>query len=227
MTTWDKILVGGLLVLWTVLMLGGPAGALPTTGAATGVTSNNANIPVTGITGTYVWVEWGQNPGGYAWITPNQTASAGSATVRIWGTPLLGHTKYYAVACDQSGCGNEISFTTLAVTPLPTTTYGQAMQNILYSHFNTTTIAGTLFESYSHVIPASIMWGFLFMGIIVGMWFRNKSTRLIGIVMMISSPFIISASTGLHLGITLQMQALGQALLAAGLAGVALSFIKK
>jgi len=59
------------------------------------------------------------------------------------------------------------------------------------------------------------------------MWMRTKSVRLISILMMISSPFIVSSGLGLYMGIPLVEQALGQALLAAGIAGIMLSFVKK
>jgi hypothetical protein len=200
--------------------------ALPTTGAATMIGSNNVTIPVTVITGSLVWVNWGQNPGGECWNTPNQTVSGASASVTISGSPLLGFTKYYAVACDSTGCGNEISFTTLPITPIPVTNYAAGYRNLTESRFNLVMIGGTLFRAYTTLMPASVVFGLLFGGITIGMWQRTRSVRLISILMMIASPFIVLSGAGLMLGVPLAEQSLGQVLLAAGLAGVFLSFIK-
>jgi hypothetical protein len=216
-----------LLLINAILYFSGAAAlALPTTGAATLIGSNNVTIPVTGITGTQVWVNWGQNPGGECWNVPNQTPSAGSASITISGAPLLGFTKYYAVACDSTGCGNEISFTTLQVTPIQVTNYGAGYRNLTESRFNMILVGGTLFRAYTTLMPASVVFGLLFGVITIGMWQRTKSVRLIGILMMIASPFIVMSGAGLMLGVPLAEQALGQTLLAAGLAGVFLSFIK-
>jgi PKD repeat protein len=96
----------------------------------TGINSNGANFTVSGITGSNVWLVYGQNSGGYTWITPNTTATSGWATIWLSGSPIFGNTRYYVQACDQTGCGNEVSFSTLAITPMPTTTYGAGYKAI-------------------------------------------------------------------------------------------------
>jgi hypothetical protein len=203
--------------------------ALPTTGAAGSITSNSASFDVVGITGTDVWIEWGQNPGGEIWNTPNATASGGVATVFINGSPLLGGTLYYAKACDSSGCditSPESSFTTVPVTPVPVTQFGTGYRNLTATRFNPVLIGGTLFKAYTNIMPSSVVFGMLFGVIVIGMWQRTKSVRLVSILMMIASPFIVLSNAGLMLGVPLAEQALGQVLLALGFAGVALSFIK-
>jgi hypothetical protein len=212
------------LILLTILVQ--VSTALPTTGAAIDISSNNATIPVTGITGTEVWVIWGQNPGGEIWNVPNQTPTAGSADIVISGSPLLGFTRYYVKACDSTGCGNEISFTTAAITPIPVTQFGAAYRNLTANRFNLVLVGGVLFRAYTTLMPASVAFGFLFGVIVIAMWQRTKSVRLVSILMMIASPFIVLSGAGLMLGVPLAEQAIGQTLLAAGLAGVFLSFIK-
>lgn len=205
-----------------------PVSALPTTGAATLIGPNNATIPVTGITGAEAYLLWGGTPGGEVWNTPNWTASgAGAADIKIEGAPMLAGTKYWVKACDQTGCGNEISFTSGAAVPITVVAYGAGMRNLTATRFNTVLIAGTLFKGYTNLMPASIMFGLLFGAIVMGSWIRNRSVRLISILMIIVSPFIVSSNAGLYMGIPLVEQALGQALLAIGLTGVMLSFIKK
>jgi len=225
------IRVGRVLVALVVLLAAiCPVGAVPTTGAVTLVGSNNATIAVAGITGDTVWMMWGQGPaaGSMVWVTPNQTASGGTASVTIWGAPILGSTTYYASACDSTGCDTgSVSFTTAPVTAPPVRNFGQAFGNITASHFNLVTIGGALLSAYTNVMPMSVMFGMLFGVITLGIWTRTKTVRTIAITMCIVSPFIVASGAGLYLGLPLMEQALGQALLAAGLAGILLSLIKK
>ena len=201
--------------------------AVPTTGSPTGITSNSVNISVTNLVGTSAYVEYGANSGGEMWYSDTWNVTSNATTVVIYGAPLIGGQTYYAKACDDTGCGNEVSFTLSAITPLPTTTYGAQLQSMMITHFSILYLAGQLFAAYTNVVPATVMFGIIFGMIVIGIWYRTKSVRLIGILMMISSPFIVDSNSGLMLGIPLVEQAIGQALLAAGFAGIMLSFIKK
>lgn len=87
-------------------------------------------MTVNNINGADVWAVYGQNSGKYAWASSNATATGGWATVQIQGGALLGNRLYYAKACDSTGCGNEISFTTVTVTAAPQTTFGNVYKNI-------------------------------------------------------------------------------------------------
>jgi hypothetical protein len=215
-----------LLIANAIIYFSGAAAlALPVTGTPALVSPNDVTIPVTGAVGETT-ILWGQNPTGYVWNTPNGTPVAGNVDINITGAPILGGTKYYAVACDTTGCGNEVSFTTLPITPITVVPYGAGYRNITATRWNLILIGATLFKAYTTVMPASLVWGLLFGGIVIGTWFRTKSVRLISIVMMIASPFIVLSNAGLMLGIPLAEQSLGQVLLAAGFAGMMLSFIK-
>jgi PKD repeat protein len=92
-------------------------------------TSSRVNLTVSGITGSEVWIVYGQKSNAYAWITPNTTATGSWADVYV-DSPMLGNTRYYARACDSTGCGNEVSWTTVPVTAAPATNYGAAYKNI-------------------------------------------------------------------------------------------------
>ena len=95
-------------------------------------TSNSVNFTITGITGSDVWIKYGQNPSGYTWITTNYTAAGGVAVIQVSGYPMFGSTRYYATACDMTGaCGNEVTWTTTTITPMPTTTYGAAFKRFI------------------------------------------------------------------------------------------------
>lgn len=94
------------------------------------LTSSGIDMTVNNINGADVWAVYGQNSGKYAWASSNATATGGWATVQIQGGALLGNRLYYAKACDSTGCGNEISFTTVTVTAAPQTTFGNVYKNI-------------------------------------------------------------------------------------------------
>ena len=108
-----------------------PSGIGPQIVSASDLTSNGVNFTVVNIYGDNVWIVYGQNSNGYTWITQNFTSDGGTATAVLQGSPLFGNTKYYAKACDISGCGNEYTFSTVAITPAPATNFGQGIRNIL------------------------------------------------------------------------------------------------
>jgi len=218
----------GLFLLFVCLLLIVPAMAAPTTGAAVLIGSNNVTIPMAGVTGTNCWVLWGQTPEGMLWVTSNATASAGAANALIWGAPLTGNTVYYAKACDLTGCdaGSQM-FTTAAITPIPTSSFGTGFRNITDTHFQPMYLVPAIFLAYFNVVPATIFFGILFGMVTLGIWRRTKSVRMISVLMIIISPLIMTANTGMNFGVPVTFQALGQALMAAGVAGMLLSLVKK
>ena len=90
-------LLGILLGLLAIIAV---AGAVPTTGAASDITSNGWNMTITGVTGNDCWVMWGDFSGGENWATPNTTASGGTANIQVLGTPIFGGEKVWYQACD-------------------------------------------------------------------------------------------------------------------------------
>jgi len=202
-----------------MLMLVSLASAVPTTGAATLIGSNNATITLTGCTGTDAWVVWGQNSEGYAWNTANYTPVAGTVDVVIYGAPLLGGTYYYAKGCDASGCGNQITFTTLPITPLPITTFGAGYRNLSASHFNIMYIAPNIENVYTYGMPRLFLYGFLISMVFIGLWFRTRSVRLTASMALIFGGLLFYPTSGLMLGIPASAQILGAVLIVLGLAG--------
>lgn len=88
-------------------------------------------------------------------------------------------------------------------------------------------LAPGILAAYTTIIPASIFWGLLFMMIFIGFWARNRSIRLPAILGILISPLIMTAGVGISWGVPLAIQSIGQGLLAASLAAVLLSFIKR
>lgn len=214
-----------LVILWILLV--GFVNAIPTTGIATDITSNGFNSTLTGVTGTECWIMWGDGPGLENWATPPVTAVAGTAQVSVLGSPIYGGESVYYQGCDSTGCGNERQVTIAAITPMPTTTFGQPLTNITRSRWDIRVVVFSLWAGYTTVTPQTVLIGIAFFFIMIGIWMRTKSVRLIAVLGIIISPFIMYTSSGLMLGMPSIGQAVAQGLLAAGLAGVLFSFMRK
>ena len=80
---------------------------------------------------------------------------------------------------------------------------------------------------YTNLFGTTLFFGLIFGFLVLGMWRRTNSVRLVSIVMIILSPLIMTSGVGISWGIPTTMQAIGNALLSAGIAGVLLSFIKR
>jgi hypothetical protein len=209
-----------------IVLLVGVVSALPTTGAASGITSNNFTIGVAGASGpTFIW--YGTQSGYPIWKSDNYTTAGGVVSIVVWGSPIMGGQTYYATACDSTGCGNQVSFSTLAITPVPTHGYDAGFNTIVVSHWNLMAITSAIIGAYTASIPTTIVFGIIFGFIIIGFWRQMRSVRLISILLMILSPLIMYPTTGLMLGMPGVMQSLGAMMFACGLAGILLSFIKK
>ena len=81
--------------------------------------------------------------------------------------------------------------------------------------------------AYRNIIPNTIFFGVLFGVLVLGFWRRNRSVRLVSILFIMLGPFLFFSDAGLMLGIPGAEQGIGIVLLALGLAGIMLSFIKR
>jgi hypothetical protein len=217
-------LLFGLLVIITLLVTS--VSAIPTGGAASAISSNNFTVAVTGSDGGDTWIAWGEAQGAHPWASSFYT---GDGDVVVWGAPIIGGSTVYYVACDTTGCDpNEQTLSIPAITPLPTTTFGAAFKNMSARHFAIDSIAPNLLPGYFATgISASLLWGIMFFFILFGFWFRTRSVRLVLILAFIMSVFILTPTAGLMLGAPLMFQYVAQGLMAAAIAGVLISFIRK
>lgn len=203
--------------------------AVPTTNAATMVDSNNATVSMSGAAGE-CWFIWGQQDKyNETWRTPNSTPIGGVCSYRIKGSPLLGDTKFYYAGCDSTGCGNELYFITLEVTPIPTTTYGAIFDNLTENGMDLTLVGWQSTAPYMWLVPGfkSLVWGVIFMFIFIGLWLRGRDVTVPTIVGFIAGSFLFSSGYGLNLGIPLEFAGISQGLMYASLAGIILAIIKK
>lgn len=214
-----------LVAAWIVIV--SIVSAVPITGVATGISSNGFNVSATGVTGTEAWVMWGDYTGMENWASVPATSVAGTANITVLGAPIYGGEYIYYQACDETGCGNELTISITSITPMPTTTHGILMRNITKSRFDPLVITQSLWSGYTQVTPSTVVFSIALMFFMIGIWFRTKSVRLIAVVGILISPFVMFGSQGLYLGIPSIGIGIAQGLLAAGLCGIMFSFARK
>jgi hypothetical protein len=221
-----------LISLLILAMLVAPAAAVPNTLPATLISSNNVTLNCNGVTGTDVWFKIGLSQNTLPWQTDNSTSNGGLGNATLIGTPLYSGYTYYYLACDQSGCAavsNEQTFTVTVPTPIPTTTYGIAMNNMTQSRFNIFYIVNDLLMPLTWAIGANglVLVTSIFLAMVyLAYWRTGGSTRIPSIMGILSGVFLWSGSAGV-VNISPVFSLFGQGLLYASIAGLLLSFIKR
>lgn len=220
-----------LLVIGLVLLAGGLATAAPVTGAATLIGSNNATLHMTSAGGLTSWFEWGQNTNLLTWKSKNFTSTAGDNPIVVKGSPLNGNTVFYFRACDTTGCGAQLSFTTAAITPMPTTTFGNTYENLTESNFDLTILPLNIVAPYQWTLPGSlvaVMWALVFSTIFLGMWMSGRSTFIPAILGLMAGSFLWVNGVGmLNMPISPEMVDLGQGVVMASIAGLITMAMKR
>lgn len=200
--------------------------AVPTTGAASAISSNNFTSTATGVSGGSAWVIWGHSSGNENFNTGNTTATGGSSTIMVWGAPLIGGRTVYYKACDVTGCGNERTVSIPAITPLPVPTFGDPLRSVITSHFAIINITAAIPAAYGLTgSPIILLWGIMYLCVFVGFWLRTRSVGLALFMVLLTVPFLASEYAGLYLG--MPSIAVGFiALLAAAMAGLVMTLVK-
>jgi hypothetical protein len=220
------------LLIAAVIVL--PAMAVPTTTAATAVGDNNATLHATGASGPS-WFMWGMYTGKLYLRTANTTPSGGAISTTVWDFPIYPSTSYVFKACDVSGCGSELSFTTVALTITPDITLGYPLSNMTESHFDLSYMPRNIlypatapFQPNDEQLGISLISSLFVMGIIFGQWFRGRNTIIPAFTFMIIGVFLMGADAyAIGPGVLSDWAAVGTGLLAASLAGVIMSLFKK
>ena len=211
----------------------GIASAVPTTSSATSVGNNNVTMNGYGVSpGSTGWFQFGMRSG-YAYAhTKNLTANeSGSITYTMRGTPLFGCTSYYYRACDPTGCGAEVSFITLAVTPLPTVTFGSFIENVTENQFDPGNLIWNSIQLYvppdTGGLGLTIFFSLFLSMIFVGIWLRTRGTMVATALGVICIGLFVGMATGLQWGMAPEFVAAAQALLYVSFAGIIVSFTFK
>jgi hypothetical protein len=201
----------------------GICGAVPTTDAASGVTTREATFNSHG-GATMCWFTWGgSSTGNLIYSTPNDSSCSG--TYLQLGSPLLTSFTYYVKACDVTGCGNAISFTTPPATISNRTYYGDGVIAMARSGMNVTQIMSLILVPYTSTITAPITWGMLFLFIFLGLWIKPKDITIPLILAFIAGGAIWSGTSAL--GIPPEFVDIGQGLMYAAVAGLVFSWFTK
>lgn len=198
----------------------------PITGTVYGVTSKCVNLSATGAASP-VWWEYGTVSGRYGWKTENVTAVGGIANSTECGTPLMSNTKFYFKACNQNGCGSEVSTTLAAVTPAPTTTFGKTAQNISVAHFDVSMMGGAIYEPYTWAAAnADIVTGTILLFIFAGFWLRQRELILPVIIGLLGSSLLLY-SGATSVGIPPEMLIVVVGLVSVAIAGIITGMLKR
>jgi PKD repeat protein len=145
---------------------------------ATGLGTQEAvlNGELAAATDTEVWFEYGTKSNSYGFKTEPVTAEPGSLIqTPLKRFPLIaGQTYYYRAAC-ADGYGAEKTFTLPTLSPHPTTTYGAAADQFLYSFEDGDTMIQDMTEATWSPYVATL--GALFFGLVIGAIFINLAMK--------------------------------------------------
>jgi hypothetical protein len=213
-----------LILFIMLLLMVGVATALPTTGAVTGIDANKVTFNAVGGSGE-AYFKWGTSSGyNYFWTTPNQSVS-GAFTDYQEGMPMLSRETYYVVACDSTGCGNEVSFVVPAATPLNQTSYGVGAITIMRNGFNITKTLPLMPTPFTNALSGPWVYALLFFFIFSSWWMRQGDVTIPMIVALVFG-FTIWGG-GSIMGMPGEVMNVGMGLCIAAVAGLFFSFFSK
>jgi hypothetical protein len=113
------------------------------------------------------------------------------------------------------------------VSPLPTTTFGKAMDNLTDSHFNLLYFPSDALSPYGFTVMGnlSIPAFLIFLFIYLGMWLSTSNLRLASITgLLLSGAFLFSGGIGVSMPVVIQPLAFGALL--ASVVGITMSMFK-
>jgi hypothetical protein len=219
-------------ILLTILaiVIVGQATAAPTAPVVS-TAADKATFTTTGYTGV-VWFQWGQNQNYPEFRTPNTTTGRGDTSTGIYYPA----TTFYVRAYDITGSSDATTFSAVTPTPLTQTTFGQPIEDIVGSGFNTTTIATIMWTPFLWVFPDNMVrdnsaWALyagLFVALlIVSMWFQVRRTYLPWFIGLLVLSLLTTQTAGLGINLPAEIQSIGQMCMVLALSGIIVSIIKK
>jgi hypothetical protein len=211
------------------------AGAAPSGTSVSAVGNNNATFSAGGFDSAGGWFEYGLTPQSMNAWTSTETPNGSSITWTESGSPLTTSTTFYVTACDATGCDpNAVSFTTLAATPFPSTTYGYLLTNASKNKYNPLMFVTNWGMPYVWLWPAnamvfgiSVITAIVLFCIFYGAVIRNRGVSVPVSLGIVTAPFLLTASAGMYLGMPVEFQGIAQGCLYACLAGIFLIWLKK
>jgi hypothetical protein len=209
--------------------------AIPIMSPASNIGNNNFTLTCGAAVGD-TFFKWGtQEDYQLVWtvnVTPN---GEDVATTTEYGSPISPMTTYYATCCDSTGCDDTpVSFNTTSAVPIPTSTLGKGIDNMTASRFNVLYMPYHIVTPYTWWLPEDerqtatmIVFGTVFLFVYLGLWLRGRGVAVAVIMGLLTSSMVVSANSGLHLGIPEEFMVIAHALLVTSIAGIFLIFLKK
>jgi len=197
------IIIIGLILCLLAFSINGSASYNPVTLSSTNITSSssqlNGYINTSLVPSGSVWFEWGTSSGSYSFRTDKQDIAdigAGNFSAILSGLSIRAKNTYYyrAVAQSQENgtvYGNEMSFTTPSLTPIPDYNFDKNYNELVNDSFVIPSYAETLPLTFTDVM-GTFFWGLFFMMIFVVMWIRQDDVTNVSIIGMISSGVILT-----------------------------------
>ena len=139
-----------------------------------------------------------------------------------YGPPMLSGTQYYVVACDNTGCGNQVTWTTPVIQPLNQSHYGDSLFNSTRYGMNSTSLVPAITRPYTGTMTAPVAWGLLFFFLFTGMWMKTKDIFLPCMMAIVAGGAIWMGNGAL--GVPPEWADIGQGLMYAAIAGIAFSW---
>lgn len=155
---------------------------LPVSDIGTNYVTLNGNVTF-GVGTVIVWFEYGRNRDSYTFRTANQTkTSPGNFSQKIEGIQLMPDTMYYFRAVGTgSGIeyGDDLTFTTSALTPFEEKDFGKNYDELKESKFNISSLAKILPKTYTNMmLQSNIFYGLFFGLIFLALWIRQEDVIL-------------------------------------------------
>ena len=155
---------------------------LPISDIGTNYVTLNGNATF-GISSATVWFEYGRNKDSYTFRTINQTkTSSGNFSQKVEGIQLMPDTMYYFRAVGTgSGTeyGDDLTFTTSALTPFEEKDFGKNYDELKESKFNMSSLAKILPKTYTDMmLQSNIFFGLFFGLIFLALWIRTEDVIL-------------------------------------------------
>jgi hypothetical protein len=88
-------------------------------------------------------------------------------------------------------------------------------------------IPPALLGGFTSVVPPVVFFGITLSFLVMGYWRMNRSVRLVSLTFIIIGGFFMTSNSGLEFGMPGIIQNIGTAALAAGAAGMIISFIHR
>ena len=228
-----SLFISFVVLSFFLLLLAPITAGVPTGTTVSLVGNNNATFTATSAEDV-AWFEYGMSPATLNVWTPNETA-LGAYTWTEIGSPLTSGITYWVAGCDATGCdATPATFTMLAATPLPSTTFGYLLTNATKGKFNTINFLINLPLPYTWLFPESagplaisIVTLLVLFAIFYGYAARTRSTAIVLTLGTIGAPYLLYANQGMHLGIPVEALGIAQGIFYACLAGWMLVILRK